>query len=90
MRYMEYEFPGEGFEQINDQYMLGGNIMVAPVLEKDARERKVKLPIGRWRHGGRVYEGGKWFTLKAGIDELLVFEKDRRQQFILIGEQRSI
>lgn len=75
LRYMEYEFPGEGFEQINDQYMLGGNIMVAPVLEKDARERKVKLPIGRWRHGGRVYEGGKWFTLKAGIDELLVFEK---------------
>lgn len=32
----------------SDQYMLGGSLLVAPVLEPGATERTVDLPVGRW------------------------------------------
>jgi len=32
----------------SDQYLLGPDLLVAPVLEPGARQREVELPVGRW------------------------------------------
>lgn len=75
MRSMEYEFPGEGFETVTDQFVLGSNLIVAPVLKKGAVTREVKLPSGKWRYvDGKIYDGGK-VTVSAPIDCLPRFEK---------------
>lgn len=36
--------------QIKDQFLLGPDLLVAPVLESAANERKLHLPSGTWRH----------------------------------------
>lgn len=48
MRHMAYVFPDGGYEKIADQFMLGDNILVAPVLKKGAVTRKVVFPEGTW------------------------------------------
>ena len=58
MRNMEYAFPGMGYAEIKDQFMMGDDLLVAPVVEKDAASRKVVLPPGTWRaDDGTVFSG---------------------------------
>lgn len=76
MRYMEYEFPGEGFETVTDCFMLGDRLLVAPVNEKGAAKRTLRLPEGEWKYrGGKVYKGGAEVTVDAELGTLPVFEK---------------
>lgn len=49
IRHMAYVFPEGGYEQINDQFMLGDTILVAPVVEKGAKTRKIVFPEGSWK-----------------------------------------
>lgn len=56
VRYMEWEFPGEGCEEIVDQFMLGTDLLVAPVLQKGATTRSVYIPKGTWQHNGTIIE----------------------------------
>jgi len=49
VRSMEYAFPHQGYERVNDQFLLGDLILVAPVLEKGASQRAVMLPAGAWK-----------------------------------------
>ncbi|MBK5262339.1 MAG: hypothetical protein JJE17_07190 [Peptostreptococcaceae bacterium] len=50
MKSMEFEFLGQGFEAVIDQFMLGDKLLVAPILEKGETTRNVKLPEGEWRN----------------------------------------
>lgn len=73
---MEYVFPEQGFETVVDQFMLGDNILVAPMLEKGKAGRNVKLPAGKWKASdGTVLKGGKTYPQNVGLDQLLYFEK---------------
>ncbi len=47
-----------------DEFMLGEDILVAPLLEENAQSRRVYLPRGRWRglFDGREYEGACFYT----------------------------
>lgn len=75
VRYMEYEFPGQGMEEIKDQFLLGSNLLVAPVLESGKREREVLLPEGKWKYVDEtIYEGGR-VTVSAPLDCLPYFER---------------
>ncbi|MBC9722528.1 MAG: alpha-galactosidase [Lactobacillus sp.] len=49
VRYMAYEFPDSGAEKIIDQFMLGSQFLVAPIVVKGQYTRKVFLPKGMWR-----------------------------------------
>ena len=51
----------EAFE-IADEFLLGDDLLVAPVLQPGATTRDVWLPPGRWedRVNGGVYEGPTW------------------------------
>jgi alpha-glucosidase (family GH31 glycosyl hydrolase) len=76
MRSLEYAFPHQGYERVNDEFLLGDRMLVAPVVEKDARHRTVNLPPGQWRgFDGKSYAGQAKVTLPVGMDELCYFEK---------------
>ncbi len=76
VRYMEYEFPNCGYEKITDQFMLGSDTMVAPILYKGVNERTVAIPNGKWRTSdGRVIDGGCSVALTAETDELIILER---------------
>ncbi len=76
LRYMEYEFPNQGFGDVTDQFMLGSDILCAPVVEENTYSRSVKLPCGSWKYvDGTVYEGGKTVEVASPIDVLPYFER---------------
>ena len=75
VRHMEYAFPGEGFFDCRDQFMLGDRYLVAPVLDANDN-RDVKLPKGRWRdETGQTFRGGTTINIKAPLGRLPYFEK---------------
>ena len=73
VRHMEYMFPNQGFEDCIDQYMLGDKYLVAPVVSEN-NTRSVKLPKGKWKDDkGKLYKGGKIYTIEVPLDRLLWF-----------------
>lgn len=76
IRSLEYEYPHNGYERINDQFLLGSDILVCPVITKGAVSRIVVLPKGKWRYcDGTEYEGGKEIEVPAPLSVLPYFEK---------------
>ena len=76
MRYMEYVFPGNGFEAVTDQFMLGDDMLVAPATSDGQRIRQVILPCGQWEYvDGTVYDGGCSVQVPAPVDVLPYFIK---------------
>jgi len=69
-------FPDSGFETIKDQFMLGDEILVAPVVEKGARTRTVVLPQGNWKSDeGTLIKGGKTIEISVPLKRLTYFTK---------------
>ena len=59
VRSMEQVFPFNGFTDINDQFMLGDDILIAPYLNKGEWKRKVIIPNGKQQSDeGTVIKGG--------------------------------
>lgn len=76
VRPLEYEFPHEGFEYIDDMFMMGDKILVAPVLEKGAVTKTVKLPSGKWSYRGeKELDGSATVTVDAPLGTLPYFIK---------------
>ena len=76
MRNLEYNFPGMGYADIKDQFMMGENLLVAPVMEKGATSRKVVLPPGSWKaDDGKVYKGASTIEIAAPLSRLPHFER---------------
>ena len=77
---MEYVFPNQGFEFINDQFMLGDSVMVAPVVQKQP-SRSVKFPIlpsGKWKSAdGKLYKGGSTVNLAVALTEIPYFTRTK-------------
>jgi alpha-glucosidase (family GH31 glycosyl hydrolase) len=48
MRHLAYAYPNEGYESVSDQFMLGNDILVAPIVQKDKDRRVVIFPSGNW------------------------------------------
>lgn len=79
VRPLEYEYPNEGYAAVQDMFLLGDSILVAPVVEKGARQKTLRLPAGEWKYipDGTVYRGGQKITVAAPLDVLPLFEKIR-------------
>ena len=76
VRNLEFDFPDQGFEDCKDQFMLGENILVAPMLEK-GNYREVIFPKGIWKDkNGVVITGPIKKQFYVPLDELLWFKKD--------------
>lgn len=79
MRPLFYDFPKDKIAwEIEDEYMFGPELLVAPILYADVRERQVYLPDGIWRNicNGKVYQGKQRITVAAPIDQIPVFIKN--------------
>jgi len=62
--------------KLDDQYMFGKAVLVAPITSFGARERAVYLPQGAdWYDfaRGTFYKGGQTITAKAAVDEMPLF-----------------
>lgn len=74
---MEYE-KDMNLLNMREQFMLGENMIVAPVLYKGERSKTVYLPKGSWFNYFTMekLQGGKWYKLPCELDEILVFVKE--------------
>ncbi len=77
MRPLWYEFPNDkGTYLINDEYLVGKDILVAPVVKEGVKTRGIYLPVGAdwidWWTGERL-ESGKTHYLQTPIDRLPIF-----------------
>ena len=80
MRNLEYCFPGLGYADIKDEFMMGDRLLVAPVMEKGATSRKVILPSGRWRSDdGQIYVGPATVEVAAPLARLPYFERAEKR-----------
>jgi alpha-D-xyloside xylohydrolase len=63
---------------VEDEYMLGPDLLVAPVTAPGVRERRVYLPAGaswRDRAAGTDYEGGTWAVVPAPLSRIPVLTR---------------
>ncbi len=76
IRCLEYNDPHKGYAGITDEFMLGTDILVAPVVTKGTSERQVTFPEGTWEDtDGNRFEGGKVYTLPSPLEKLLWFRR---------------
>ncbi|MDM0626369.1 TIM-barrel domain-containing protein [Clostridium perfringens] len=74
---MEYE-KDMNLLNMREQFMLGENMIVAPVLYEGERSKTLYLPKGSWFNYFTMekLQGGKWYKLPCELDEILVFVKE--------------
>ena len=76
IRSLEYNDPHQGYEAVTDEYMLGRDILVCPVITKGTVEKDIVFPEGRWQdEKGTVYEGRQILKLPTPLDNLLWFRR---------------
>lgn len=80
MRPLFYDFPQDREAwNIEDEFMFGPDLLVAPVLYEGARARRVYLPKGSsWKEvsTGIKHQGGMWITSDAPIEDIPLFLRD--------------
>jgi alpha-D-xyloside xylohydrolase len=80
MRPLFYDFPNdEQAWDVEDQFMFGPDLLVAPVLIEGARQRQVYLPANaKWTDAwsGEKFEGEQTITVDAPINRIPLFLRD--------------
>lgn len=73
-----YETDLEAVRVIEDEYLLGRSLLVAPVIQEGATGRSVYLPTGSWRdfYTGELFSGGRMIKVECGLKRIPVFVKD--------------
>lgn len=86
MRPVFYDFYNDKAAwNIEDEYMFGSDILVAPIMEEGARERTVYLPEGeKWTdaYTKKTYDGGQYVTVPAPIEIIPVFTRSNAKMDI--------
>jgi alpha-glucosidase len=62
---------------LDDEYLLGGDLLVAPVFVAGATARHVYLPAGGWYdwHSDAVYEGRRWLLVDTPMERIPIFAR---------------
>ena len=73
---MEYE-KDENVLNIKEQFMIGSNLLICPVLHKGERSKIVYLPKGQWYNynTNEVFEGESRYKFQCNLDQILFFVK---------------
>ena len=78
LRALFVEFPDDaGSWMVEDEYLFGSDILVAPLLEAGTKGRDVYLPPGNWidYQTGRLFTGG-WQQIEAGPIPVVMLVRD--------------
>lgn len=79
MRTLFYEFPEDPYcWEVEDIYMYGDKLLVAPILESGAERRNIYLPAGySWQDCETkvIYEGGQRVEIPVSMETMPVFLK---------------
>jgi alpha-glucosidase len=78
VRHLALEFPDDAASRgVHDEFMLGSDLLVAPVVEEGATTRSVYLPPGTWFHvwTGTEHTGGTTIEIEAPIGSPPVFSR---------------
>lgn len=78
LRALFVEFPDDPEAwKVDDEYLFGSQILVAPLLESGITGRTVYLPEGKWidYQTEKVYEGG-WHRIEAGSLPIIMLVRD--------------
>ncbi|MFN2233050.1 MAG: TIM-barrel domain-containing protein [Anaerolineales bacterium] len=76
MRPLFFDFDDEILTTIDDEYMFGPDLLVAPVTKLNAKSRKVYLPgTCKWKDAwsGQTYMGGDWLQVETPLDQIPLF-----------------
>ena len=81
MRPLFYDFPSDDRAwAVENAYMFGPDVLVAPILFEGQRVRDVYLPVGtRWisHRSGQIFDGGQVVNEPAPLDHLPVFFREQ-------------
>jgi alpha-D-xyloside xylohydrolase len=78
VRALFVEFPGDpGAWNVDDEYLYGSQMLVAPLMHENETGRAVYLPPGTWidYQTGKAYAGG-WQTIEAGEIPAVILVRD--------------
>jgi alpha-D-xyloside xylohydrolase len=78
LRTLFFEFPKDPTSWlIEDEYMFGSDLLVAPLFE-DVSHRRVYLPPGTWidYQTGKTFEGERWHDITAGEIPIVLLVKN--------------
>jgi len=78
LRALFIEYPDDdGSWLIEDEYLFGSDILVAPLLHADTASRDVYLPAGQWidYQTNKIYTGG-WHHIEAGKIPAIILVRD--------------
>ena len=77
MRPLFVDFPSDPVcYQVEDEYLFGADLLVAPILDADIQTRNVYLPANStWRDAwtDQVYTGGQWIPIETPLDKIPLF-----------------
>jgi alpha-glucosidase len=79
LRPLFLEFPDdENTAGIDDEFLFGGDLLVAPVLEEGIQEREVYLPKGGWFDywTGHAFTGGRSVHVPVTLDSIPMFVRE--------------
>ena len=83
MRPLFYAYPQDAKAwEVEDSYLFGDDILVAPVMEEGAVQRPVYLPQAEtWREvaTGKRFEGGQWVQAEAPLEVIPLFVREGSQ-----------
>jgi alpha-D-xyloside xylohydrolase len=78
LRTLFFEYPSDPTSWlIDDEYMFGSSLLVAPMFD-EAANRKVYLPPGGWidYQTGKVYQGSQWHQIAPGQIPVVLLVRD--------------
>lgn len=90
MRPIFFEYPDdENTYDISDQFLLGSNVMIAPIMEKGKTHRAVYLPEGNWVNywTEEEFAGNQHHLINGELDTLPIFVK--KGSMVFLGEKKT-
>ncbi|MBC8059545.1 MAG: glycoside hydrolase family 31 protein [Clostridiaceae bacterium] len=79
MRHLIVDYPSdERVYDIDDEYLFGRSLLIAPVINEGSRIRSIYLPEGEWVDfwDGTIYQGKRDIEYSCDIDKIPVFIKN--------------
>jgi alpha-glucosidase (family GH31 glycosyl hydrolase) len=70
---------------IEDQYLFGRDLLVAPIIEENSLSRWVYLPAGNWTNiwTNETVSGPCWLDVQADLNQIPVFQKGHKDNPLL-------